>query len=68
MNQVFVVIHRCAVQWHLSRPHLVYAGGLHRRVKDHRTNHEVGAPDKVLDGNLDEFMDAFLRWRVQTGE
>jgi len=30
-------------------------------VKDHRTNVEVGNLDKVMDGGLDPFIDAFLR-------
>ncbi|QIL46544.1 peptide chain release factor 2 [Vagococcus coleopterorum] len=30
-------------------------------VKDHRTNHEVGNTQSVMDGGLDGFMDAFLR-------
>lgn len=38
----------------------------YKLVKDHRTNFEVGSPDKVLDGELDSFMDAFLRWRVSS--
>jgi peptide chain release factor 2 len=31
-------------------------------VKDHRTNHETSSVDKVLDGDLDDFMTAYLRW------
>jgi peptide chain release factor 2 len=31
-----------------------------QRVKDHRTEHEVGNASSVLDGDLDEFMRAFL--------
>ncbi len=31
-----------------------------RRVKDHRTNYTVNDPDKVLGGELDEFLKAFL--------
>ena len=31
-------------------------------VKDHRTGHEVGNTQAVLDGDLDGFMDAYLRW------
>ena len=33
------------------------------RVKDHRTNHEVGNPQTVLDGDLDGFIDAELKRR-----
>ena len=31
-----------------------------QRVKDHRTNHEAGNAQGVLDGNLDGFMRAYL--------
>jgi peptide chain release factor 2 len=31
------------------------------RIKDLRTNIEVGATDKVLDGDLDQFMEASLK-------
>jgi peptide chain release factor 2 len=33
----------------------------YQMVKDHRTNHETGNTQAVLDGNLDEFMESFLR-------
>ena len=33
----------------------------YRLVKDHRTQHETGNVDSVLDGNLDPFMQAYLR-------
>ncbi len=33
----------------------------YRLVKDHRTQHETGNVDAVLDGNLDAFMEAYLR-------
>jgi peptide chain release factor 2 len=33
----------------------------YRLVKDHRTQHETGNVDSVLDGNLDPFMHAYLR-------
>ena len=33
------------------------------RVKDHRTNHEVGNPQTVLDGAIDGFVDAELKRR-----
>jgi peptide chain release factor 2 len=34
-----------------------------RRVKDHRTSFQVNNPDKVLSGDLDGFLKAFLMWR-----
>ncbi len=33
------------------------------RVKDHRTNHEIGNPQTVLDGEVQPFIDAELRRR-----
>lgn len=36
----------------------------YKMVKDHRTNHEVGNAQAVLDGRLDDFMEAYLRYRV----
>jgi len=33
----------------------------YQMVKDHRTNYEVGNAQAVLDGRLDEFMEAYLR-------
>jgi len=35
-------------------------------VKDHRTNAETGNVNSVLDGSLDQFMYAYLRW-LNTG-
>jgi peptide chain release factor 2 len=32
-------------------------------VKDLRTEYEVGTPDDVLNGDIDDFMEAWLRWR-----
>ncbi|MBW3536614.1 MAG: peptide chain release factor 2 [Actinobacteria bacterium] len=32
-------------------------------VKDERTGHETGNVQATLDGELDEFMEAYLRWR-----
>ena len=37
-------------------------------VKDHRTNQESSQAEKVLDGDLDQFMDSFLRWSVNTAQ
>ena len=34
-------------------------------VKDHRTGAEVGNAQAVLDGNLDPFMEAYLRWSAR---
>jgi peptide chain release factor 2 len=36
----------------------------YKMVKDHRTSHEVGNTQAVLDGRLDSFMEAYLRYRV----
>lgn len=36
----------------------------YKLVKDHRTNFESGNPEKVLDGDLDPFIDNFLRWKA----
>jgi peptide chain release factor 2 len=33
-------------------------------VKDHRTDFEVGNAQSVLDGDLDGFIEAYLRWRL----
>lgn len=33
-----------------------------RRVKDHRTNHQTSQTDAVLNGDLDDFLKAFLMW------
>jgi peptide chain release factor 2 len=37
----------------------------YRMVKDLRTEHEVGNADRVLDGDIDDFIEAFLRWNAQ---
>jgi peptide chain release factor 2 len=36
----------------------------YQMVKDHRTGHETGNTTAVLDGRLNEFMDAYLRAKV----
>ena len=35
-----------------------------QRVKDTRTGHYVGNFQSVLDGNIDGFLDSYLRWRA----
>jgi len=37
----------------------------YRMVKDLRTGHEVGDADRVLDGDLDAFIEAFLKQQAQ---
>jgi peptide chain release factor 2 len=39
----------------------------YKMVKDHRTGHETGNTQAVLDGRLDDFMEAFLRHKVGEG-
>ena len=36
----------------------------YKMVKDHRTNYEVGNTQAVLDGRLDDFMEAYLKQKV----
>ncbi len=36
-------------------------------VKDHRTEHETGNATAVLDGKLDPFMEAYLKWKAAQG-
>jgi peptide chain release factor 2 len=36
----------------------------YRMVKDHRTDYEVGNTDAVLDGRLNDFMEAYLRHKI----
>jgi peptide chain release factor 2 len=39
----------------------------YRLVKDHRTGVEVGDADRVLDGGIDPFVEAFLRVGMESG-
>lgn len=39
-----------------------------QRVKDSRTGYLVGSFHSVLDGNIQGFLEAYLRWRVKSGE
>ena len=54
------------VGWGQAFRHYVLAP--YQNVKDDRTSHETGNVDAVLDGDLDQFMEAFLRWRRQQGD
>jgi peptide chain release factor 2 len=36
-----------------------------QRVKDARTGHSAGSFHQVLDGNIQDFLEAYLRWRVR---
>lgn len=40
----------------------------YKMVKDHRTNHESGNAEKVLDGDLDSFMKSYLQWSKLSSE
>jgi peptide chain release factor 2 len=37
-------------------------------VKDHRTNYETGNTQAVMDGDLDGFIDAYLKWQLRLSE
>ncbi len=39
-----------------------------QRVKDARTGYSVGSFHSVLDGNIQGFLDAYLRWRASGGK
>jgi peptide chain release factor 2 len=36
----------------------------YRMVKDHRTDHETGNTDRVLDGDFDDFVEAYLKSQI----
>ena len=36
----------------------------YQMVKDHRTDHQTGNPQLVLDGEIDDFIASYLRYRV----
>ena len=37
----------------------------YQMVKDHRTEVETADTESVLDGDLDRFVEGYLRWRAQ---
>lgn len=37
----------------------------YQMVKDHRTEYETGNISNVMDGNIDEFIDAYLKMKIQ---
>jgi len=39
-----------------------------RRVKDHRNGYEVFQPERILDGDIQEFIDAQLRFKATKGK
>jgi peptide chain release factor 2 len=45
-----------------------YVFSPYQKVKDERTEHETGSVQGVLDGDVDEFMEAWLRWRRAAAE
>ena len=38
----------------------------YKMVKDHRTKAEEGNVDKVMDGNIDNFINEYLKWYKNT--
>ena len=36
----------------------------YQMIKDHRTDQEVGSVDRVLDGDLDKFIESYLKWNL----
>lgn len=36
----------------------------YKMVKDHRTKHETSDAEKVLEGDLNDFMESYLRWQA----
>ena len=37
----------------------------YRMVKDLRTGHEIGNADRVLDGDIDSLIEAYLHWKAE---
>ncbi len=40
----------------------------YRMIKDLRTGYETGNTEAVMDGNLDPFIESYLRWRASKGQ
>jgi len=38
----------------------------YQMIKDHRTNAQTGDIQSVMDGNIDQFIESYLRWKKQT--
>ncbi len=38
----------------------------YQMIKDHRTNYETGNVDKTLDGYVEPFVEAYLKWKLGT--
>ncbi len=36
-------------------------------IKDHRTSMEIGNTDSVMDGNIDPFIEGYLKWKKRLG-
>jgi peptide chain release factor 2 len=56
--------HQPAEWGHQIRSYVLHP---YRLVKDHRTGFESGNTEAILDGELDELLDAYLKWKVGQG-
>lgn len=58
--QKFKGEHRKAEWSNQSRSYVLQP---YRLVKDHRTEHETNDTERVLNGEIDDFVEAYLKWR-----